>query len=112
MQGSFWALPISSLIQRQRFVCSIQKLRISSLGFAKVKSPLLGCEKEVLLKSSLKSFSFAHCIQFLLEMTAGSTRHGLLFSPLEIPVDLMQTKPMITGDIGFRLQYILGATRR
>ena len=30
----------------------------------------------------------------------------IYFLPLEIPVDLMQTKPMITGDIGFRLQYI------
>ena len=40
-----------------------------------------------------------------LEMT-GFYLVTVYFLPLEIPVDLMQTKPMITGDIGFRLQYI------
>ena len=40
-----------------------QKSRIALSGLAKERFPLLGCEKEVELKSSFILFSAAHCIQ-------------------------------------------------
>ncbi len=42
---------------------SIQKSRMPLSGLLSVRLPLLGCEKEVLLKSSFMLFSFAQSIQ-------------------------------------------------
>ena len=63
IEGSPCALPISSAMARQRRVCSIQNSRIAGSGFASERSPDLGCENDVELKSSFMPWAFAQSIQ-------------------------------------------------